>query len=385
MKFNAGRKELLECLKTMIKAVQRTNAVHELRGFLVEADITEGVVCITASNAESAIQRKINAKVERDGGCIIDAKALHSIIGIIGGEIVCFEKAEEGTVTIRSGTCAYTVQALEAKLYPRPPLPLPDSVVKASGLRSMYAKTSSSVIKSDELQPLSGVHVDIKSDGISVVGANQGAVSVASRRMACGGSVSFTLSKQVFSNLAAVAGDGEIEVGISGSHAVFMKKGVLFCAKRLPGEYVDVDTLISSVKPALTVKTECDELKTALLDICGVATVGNDSSYISLKFGEDAIKISTQNAACGGERTVGCVTIDGEPGKRFHYSVGAMRDALKTVDGSLIMQVDERGYLLVFDRENKYMTVPISQHAVKRKAEAIREKRTKHRAEQKAA
>ncbi|MBQ7054492.1 MAG: hypothetical protein IJN97_04655, partial [Oscillospiraceae bacterium] len=207
MKFNAGRKELLECLKTMIKAVQRTNAVHELRGFLVEADITEGVVCITASNAESAIQRKINAKVERDGGCIIDAKALHSIIGIIGGEIVCFEKAEEGTVTIRSGTCAYTVQALEAKLYPRPPLPLPDSVVKASGLRSMYAKTSSSVIKSDELQPLSGVHVDIKSDGISVVGANQGAVSVASRRMACGGSVSFTLSKQVFSNLVAVAGD----------------------------------------------------------------------------------------------------------------------------------------------------------------------------------
>ncbi len=191
--------------------------------------------------------------------------------------------------------------------------------------------------------------------------------------------------EQVFSNLAAVAGDGEIEVGISGSHAVFMKKGVLFCAKRLPGEYVDVDTLISSVKPALTVKTECDELKTALLDICGVATVGNDSSYICLKFGENAIEISTQNANCGGERTVSCVTIDGDAGKSFHYSVSAMRDALKTVDGSLIMQVDERGYLLVFDRENKYMTVPISQHAVKRKAEAIREKRTKHRAEQKVA
>ena len=103
MKFNAVRKELAECLKTMIKTVQRTNAVRELRGFLVEADTTEGVVCITASNAEAAIQRKINAKVECDGGCIIDAKTLHSIIGIVGGELVCFEKTEEGTVTIQSG------------------------------------------------------------------------------------------------------------------------------------------------------------------------------------------------------------------------------------------------------------------------------------------
>ncbi len=385
MEFVANRKILLEHLKSMAKVVPKASTRPELSGFLIEANEDDGYLYLTATNMEASIQRKLKPEVETGGGFVMNAKLLTDILAALGGDEVRFKELKPGQVEIHSGRCTYTMPVLDGESYPRPEMPFPDCTYKIRGLKSLYAATAATVASGDVTEILKGIHIDIAENGVRAVSCSGTCAAIATVPMQTGGKLSFTLPKVNLSYLAAaVANDDELEIGKCGAYIVVMKEGMMFSSRYLAQEYVNVDALLDSVKPAYTAKTEYEEFKTEVTDICDIAAMGKEKSYVKMEFTEHAIKMSTENDVGSSAVTAPCVRIEGGE-HAFYYPANQLKDIFKALDGTMVIQLDKRGYLLAFTRTNKYMITPMTDVAVKRQAEKLKEIKAKGKKPEKAA
>ena len=373
MKFTVNRKIMLENLKTMFKVVPKTSPVQELTGFLVEVNEDDGFVYLTANNLESSIQRKIKPIVETGGTFVMNAKMLIDILTVLGGTDVVFEEVKPGRVTIKAENCVYTMAVMDGRLYQRPEMPFPDNTVKVRGLKQLYSATMSTVPADTEHSSLQGIHIDITENSVKAISCNVQSASVASVEMETGGKLSFTLPKVNYSYLAsAIADDDELEVGQSGAYIVFMKKGMMFSSRCLAHEYVDIEPLFNKIQPIYTAKVEYDGFKDELCNICDVALMGKEKSYIKMDFSEHEIALSTMNDVGSSTTKTKCTRIAGNE-HTFYYQPGKLKNLFKVLDGTMILQLDSRGFMVAFTRNNKFLISPIHENNVEKQKLKIAE------------
>ena len=385
MEFRVNRKILLEHLKSMAMIVPKSSVIPELTGFLIEANEDDGYLYLTATNTEASIQRKLKPEVVSGGNFVINVKLLINVLAALGGDDVGFRESKSGMVEIKSGKCTYNLKVLNGKKYPRPEMPFPDCTYKIRGLKKLYAATATTVANGNVSDILKGIHMDIVENEVRAVSCNGTGIAIATVPMQTGGKLSFTLPKANLSYLAAaVANDDELEIGKCGAYIVVMKEGMMFSSRYLAQEYVNVDALLDSVKPAYTAKTEYEEFKTEVTDICDIAAMGKEKSYVKMEFTEHAIKMSTENDVGSSAVTAPCVRIEGGE-HTFYYPANQLKDIFKALEGTMVIQLDKRGYLLAFTRTNKYMITPMTDLAVKRQAEKLKEIKKKGKKPEKAA
>ena len=375
MKFTVNRKILLEHLKTMVKIVPKESPIKELKGFLIEANEDDGHLYITATNMEVSIQRKLKTDIEVGGSCVIDARLLVNMLSLFKGDDVSFEEIKTGVIKIKSDKCVYKMSVLGSNAYPRPQIPFPDTTVKICDMKQIYGKTYSTIAKENISKTIEGVHFSITPNKFKVESCNLHAVSIVERELDCGGSLDFVLPKQSFMLLAIAADDDDLEVGSVGSAITFMKDGMMLSAKKLNNEYADIDKIISSLNSDYVTKVEFDDLKDKMLNICDISAMGTEKSYINIGFGDDKLTVSTENDVGNSSTELDCVMVDGKSGQSYYYRSTGLKDIFKTIEGTMILQLDSRGYLLVFDRYSKYLITPIATEAVKRQIEKYEERK----------
>lgn len=376
MKFTVNRRVMLEHLKTMIKVVPKNSPTQELKGFLIEANEDDGYLYMTANNLEVAIQRKLKPNVETGGNFVMEAKLLVDILTLLGGDEVTFEEIKPGTIIVKSGSCVYTLRILNGRTYPRPEIPFPDTTVNLSDIKQMYSKTYAAAGGDVTSGVFMGIHFNINPNGFRLESCNARDIAIAENKMTCGGSMDFTLSKQTVSYLSAAAGNEEVEVGTSGPFVIFMKEGMLFSAKRISSEFVDVNKLLNSLEPVYTAALEGEKFKEEILNACDLASMGKETSYIKLEFGENSIDSSTANEVGSGTNYIPCVTVNSTFGLSNYYSASALKNALKTVENRIMLQLDKRGYILLEDECDKFMITPMSNMAVRNQLKKIEERKT---------
>lgn len=375
MKFTVNRKIFLEYLKSIIRIVPKSSPVKELTGFLIEANEDDGYLYVTATDLDTAVQRKLKPVVETGGKFVMKAKPLVDILDVLDGTDVVFKEIKPGVIEIKGGSCEYTMHVLSAGTYPRPELPFPDATVKVTGIKQLYAKTCAVAANEEVSDVLSGIHIEIKPESLRAVSCDSKGIAMSSRESSCGGNLSFTIPKVPLSYLAAAIGnDDELEVGINGPFVTFMKESLFFSTKRLMKEYVNADGILSSFNAIYAAKADFLELKDRITNICNIARMGNETSYIKIRFKENKIEIETQNDVGGGYEECGAVMINGKE-CCFYYPANMLKDIFRTVEGTLIIQVDRRGYLLVFDKFNKYMMTPIREEFAEKQANKLAEKK----------
>lgn len=368
---------MLEHLKTMIRIVPKSNSLQELTGFLIEANENDGYLYMTATNMEASIQRKFKPEVETGGSFVMTAKLLLDILTLLGDDDVLFEETQKGAVVIKSGACTYTVRALDGERYPKPEIPFPNSLVYVSDMRKFYTKTYAATSKDGAAEVLKGIHFEITKDKIRVMGCNMNSIALATKQMNCGGELKFTLTKEMLSYLASAAGDSELEAGICGNSVIFMKEGMLFSAKRLVQEYVDVDMVFNNLKTDYVATVEFDELKEQILNIFDISSMGSEASYIKFDFADDKIEMSTKNDMGNGANAAKVMKIQGDAGKSYYYRSQNLKDMLKTVEGTLVIRLDKNGYLVVMDEFSQFLMMPVPESIALKQLEKYEEKKTK--------
>ena len=380
MRFTVNRKIMLEHLKTMSAMIPKSSTVPELKGFLVEANEDDGYLYLTANCFEAAIQRKLTAGIESGGFFVLDARMLVGILSHLAGDETCFEMESAGSVKITGESCTYTMNVLDGKTFPRPEIPFPDGTVKVSGIKKLYGKTSSATHK-EVTNILSGIHIEITPKGITATGCDSRCIATARLEQDCGGSMDFTIPKATLSYLASAAGDEELEVGRSGTFIIFMKEGMLFSAKKMAKEYVNTGMILDSLKPMYEAKLEFKDFKEQVQYASDISAMGVENSYVRLDFGEEKITISTTNDVGCATYSVGAVRINGDSEHSFYYPAAMLKDIFKTVDGTMILSLDKRGYLLVFNKYDKYLLTPIPATTVEKQFLKYEEHKKKARGE----
>lgn len=376
MRFTVNRKIMLEHLKTMSAMIPKSSTVPELKGFLVEANEDDGYLYLTANCFEAAIQRKLTAGIESGGFFVLDAKMLVGILSHLAGDETHFEMESVGSVKITGESCTYTINVLDGKTFPRPEIPFPDGTVKVSGIKKLYGKTSSATHK-EVTNILSGIHIEITPKGITATGCDSRCIATARLEQDCGGSMDFTIPKATLSYLASAAGDEELEVGRSGTFIIFMKEGMLFSAKKMAKEYVDTGMVLNSLKPIYEAKLEFKDFKEQVQNASDISAMGVENSYVRLDFGEEKITLSTANDVGCATYSVGAVRISGDSEHSYYYPSAMLKDIFKTADGTMILSLDRRGYLLTFNKYDKYLLTPITSGVVEKQILKYEEQKKK--------
>ena len=366
MKFAANRKVLLEYLKSMQKAVPKTSINDALKGFLIEACEDDGYLYLTANNLEVAVQRKFKPSVESGGRFVMDARLIIDILSRLGGSDVTMEMEKAGTIKIKSDNCTYTMQVLDGEKYLKPDIPFPDTTLFISGVKTAYDKTSFVCAKDGVSESLKGIRIEVKPHLMRAICCNKQNIAMTTKDVPSNGEMSFTIPKESFSCLASAAGNDELEVGFCGNNVVFLKEGLLFSARVIDTEYVKVDDLFNNFEQIYLAKAEYEDLKTQVVNACDIAAMGTETSYVSLKFSEDKIMLTTQNDVGKGTNFANVVMIKGSVGHEFYYPANQLKEIFKTVEGTLAISLDKRGYMLVFDRCNKFMLTPVRKDAVEK-------------------
>ena len=375
MRAATNRKIMHEVTKSMLPLVPRRSVVDELRSFLIEANEDDGSITVTANNMESAMQRRFTASVESGGRFVMDARMLVNILAHLEGETVEFAASAQ-TVDITGGTCTFSMNTLACDGFPRTEIPFPGSTMKVSGIRTLYSKTCSAV-DSDAANVLSGIHLEIAPGSIKATGCDKKCIAISRNDQSCGGSMNVTLPRQSLGQLASAAGDDELEVGVCGANVVFMKEGLLFSARCIGAAYVDIGRILNSLSVAYEAKLECKDFMEAVKSTVATASLGTETSYVKLDFGEKRLTLSTQNDMGGGEYSAEAVMIGGDAGRSFYYPAAMLKDLFKTVDGTMIAQLDPRGYLRVFNRSDTFFLTPITAMSVEKQRRKYEESKTK--------
>ena len=248
--------------------------------------------------------------------------------------------------------------------------------MKVSGIRTLYAKTCSAT-DSDTTTVLGGIHLEIAPGSIKATGCDKKCIAISRNDQSCGGSMSVTLPRQSLGQLASAAGDDELEVGICGSNAVFMKEGLLFSARCIGAAYVDIGRILNSLSVAYEAKLECKDFAEAVKSAFATASLGSETSYVKLDFGEKRLTLSTQNDMGSGEYSAEAVMIGGDAGRSFYYPAAMLKDLFKTVNGTIIVQLDPRGYLRVFNQSDTFFLTPITAMSVEKQRQKFEESKTK--------
>ena len=378
MRFKVNRDLMLELLKSMYKVVPRESPMKELTGFLLEANEDDGYLYITATNLEVSVQRKIKVPIESGGKMLMDASFMYEMLQLLGGTEVEFALIKEGVAEVKSGECTYTRSVMNPCAYPKTEIPFPGTMATVSNVASMYTKTRAAVVSSGVPDGMKGIHFDIRSNGFRVISCNLQNRSMGRQMMNCENSVEFTLPKPACMHLATAAGDEEIKVGTTDTHVVFMRDGLIFSARKMAYEYVNVDNILNGLKPVYSMKVEYSDFKPQFESTYAIALMGSKMSYIGLEFADDKITLTTQNNVGKCTNVVDAVKISGEENMSFFYPAGHIKNVFDTVEGTLLIQIDRRGYILIRDKCNRFMMTRVSDEAVKKQREDyISEKKPK--------
>jgi len=358
MKFIAKRAELLALAKKVCKAVPAKSVVEILSGMLIEADADTLEVSLTATNYEVAVQCKLDCCVEEGGGAVIDARLFVQMLSLLGDETVSVQVSSSHLCTLVSGTAVYDVMTRPGREYPKPEIPFPENAFKLSHLCSAAKNTVFATAKDKSKETLEGVHVAIDGDQARFCGCDGRRLMERRQTEKNRGRLNVIVPARAFGTLAGMVKDSDIlELGVIGKTAVFTKEGLLFSAKLITGEYIDVDKIFQDTQLTYAAAVNAKEMAQALDNINIVA--GN-TGPVNMEFSEGEVKLLWQGKAGKSQITLNADIEKNTPPGGFLYAVDLLREAFRHLGGKQVSaRVSPIGAVVVQTEQDRYLQLPM--------------------------
>ena len=141
MKITANRKNLLQAVRTALKAVGNEEVLEELGALLIEAEESPGIISVTGSCIHTQIQCRLRNEHILEGGSVVMSPMVADMLKVLDGETVEIGCAYN-RMEIRSGTAKYNIAALGADKYPKMQIPFPEDFITVKGIHSLIKRTA---------------------------------------------------------------------------------------------------------------------------------------------------------------------------------------------------------------------------------------------------
>jgi DNA polymerase-3 subunit beta len=371
MKFEINRLTMLEAAKNAARVAPVGASVDVLNGILVEGN-DSGEVFLTATNFEVSIQQKVAASVEMSGAMLVNSRMLVKMLTLLSEDFVTFSAKNPNVITVEGGRCNFNIKCLPAKNYPKPIMPFPEETVNLSGICSLSKRTTFAVGKDENKPALQCVNVKLRNNAVHAAACDGFRLMMVKDSAGSPDEHEFLLPGRALQMLASISTDADVfEVAEIRNEIVFTRGDMIFTMKKLPGDYMDVNTVLKGITPEYSAVVEAKQMKEAL----GIMAVGTEGiETVNLSLCADQIVLRRDNDYSEAHTTVLANISKDTPKKGFYYDLGKLVKLFQVVDGKIKMELSTNGSLLVKTRNEVYFQTSIrSPVRVAKQPKAVKE------------
>ncbi|MCI8913983.1 MAG: hypothetical protein HFF38_07635 [Lawsonibacter sp.] len=351
MNITMNRAELLHAVRRAAAVVPNSSPLEVLKGVLLEADVANKALTLTATNLEVTLKQKLDCAAREDDALAIDARLLAGMLEKLPGDTVELRRNPgDNRVIVESGDAKYSVSVWERSSYPKAEIPAVTNLVRASGIPSMARRTVFAADEKNEKPMLKCVHLRFTQDGLRAAGSDGNCVVTAKGDDKSTGDFSVLIPAPSLGRLAQMCEDkDEFRVGTTGKKVVFVREGFLFSARLIEADYLDTDFLTSSLKNQFTVLTDVAELRKCLDSVSCVEPDGK----VKLSF--EGMKLSFQCAGVHGNASdaITVAPLTGTPQGEYWYLTRRLSSCLRSLSGTATLGVAAGG-MLTLNTENAF-------------------------------
>lgn len=366
MRAVLNRAEFLSAAKRGANIAPHDSALAVLKGLLLEVD-PKGVLTMTATNLEVALEQKISCKATDDDTVVLDARLAVAMLDRLSGDTVEVER-EPGKpqVHFHSGDAEYLVPIWEGKSYPRMEIPFPEDTVKVSGIPSMAKRTVFAAAEDDSKPLLKCVNLRFTKERLRAAVGNGSCIITAAGDEKSTGDISLLIPALSLEKLSRLCGEkDEFRVGTTGKSIVFLKENFVFSARLLEGDYIDTDKLIGSVRNQFLVLTSVSELRTMAETAGCVAQDGK----LCLRFEDERLIFHCSSEQGTVSAPLEVIPLMGMPHGEYWYVSQQLIACLKSLSGTVKLGIAQSGMLTLEADDAYYLQTALRPPAAARKEE----------------
>lgn len=361
MRITANRINILNAVKTALKAVGNRNDLPELNGLLFEADANSGTITVTGTDTHTQIQCRLRNEHVLESGSMILKPIVSDMFRLLPGETVEVGVDFNNLLEIKSGQSKYSVPFLNSAKFPRVQTPFPDDFICIKGINSIIKRTiiaTDSKNKEAHKQSMQFVKLSF-ANGQTTAEATNGQIAALVQTPHCSdGKLDLILHENALSILASIVSPNEeLYVGIAGNYAVFMKEDMFFSSQLYKGDYFEGSKLVNYIKPMYRATMDAK----VLYDLVGnVSTIFNsgDDTCINLCIANNKVAMRTQTATGSSHAEIPATETIPTDTNGFNYQAKWLIDCLRQTSGPLTLSLDPRGFMLIEANQSKYCVGP---------------------------
>ncbi len=361
MRITANRINLLNAVKTALKAAGSRNDLPELNGLLFEADANSGIITVTGTDIHTQIQCRLRNEHVLESGSIILKPIVLDMFRLLPGETVEVGIGFNNLLEIKSGQSKYCVPFLNSAKFPRVQIPFPDDFICIKGINSIIKRTiiaTDSKNKEAHKQSMQFVKLSFANGQTTAEATNGQIAALVQTPHGSDGKLDLILHENALSILASIVSPNEeLYVGIAGNYAVFMKEDMFFSSQLYKGDYFEGSKLVNYIKPMYRATMDAK----ALYDLAGnVATIFNsgDDTCINLCIANNKVAMRTQTAMGASHAEIPATETIPTDVNGFNYQAKWLLDCLRQTSGPLTLSLDPRGFMLIEANQSKYCVGP---------------------------
>jgi DNA polymerase-3 subunit beta len=330
LRITCGKDELVQGLGVVGRAVSTRTSVQILSGILLEASGDE--LRLAATDMELSLRASVPARVEGDGAIVLPGRTLVDIARLLPGDEVTIEhRSSESVVHVTSGSASYTLHTFNPEDFPR----LPDlSTIQTFAVdRESLLETIGRVARAasrDESRPvLTGVLVQFSAGKLVMAATDSYRLAIKETDLAGSApDLEAIVPSRALQELARIAGDDEIAVGVHENQVLFVTGGVWLTTRRIDGQFPNVRQLLpESFEYELTLP------RTELLDVVRRASVMiQRATPLQLRFAEGELTVIARTHDVGESRESMPVAFVGDA-LDIGFNADFLRDGIESIEG----------------------------------------------------
>lgn len=298
MKVRIDRDELLKVLQKVhgTASASRQNTLPVLAGVLISAG-TDGMVFAT-TDLEMFIQGKVDAIIEKEGSCVVNARKLFEIVKELDTDTVEVHTATEKLV-LKSGRSRFNLQMLPVEDFPS--LPLPEGVkfdeVPGGVIVDMIEKTCFSVSHDTMRYNINGFYIENNGSRTRLVTTDGHRLSIVEKDFSISRSGVLLPYRGMMELKKLLQSAESISVGITGDRAVFRCDEYLVVFRLLEGTFPEYRGIIPSDNNTVLVTDR--ELLLSALKRVSVLSSHDRIRGVRFELSEKKLRLSVSNQEMG--------------------------------------------------------------------------------------
>ena len=251
MKFVCNTAMLSAACQSVQRAVSTKTSIPAIEGIFIKALGSE--LILTGYDLELGITTSVEARVEENGGIILNAKVLCEILRKLPGENVTLEADDRQIAAIRSGEVEYSLIGIAPEEFPELPsvsggFPI---VLNQEVLREMIRQTIFSVAVNENKIVHTGIKFEIDQNEIKLIAVDGFRLAVRKETIDYSGDpITFIVPGKTLSDVVKLFSgeeDAVVSIGVGKRHILFEIENYTVVSRLLDGEFLNYKSAIPSL------------------------------------------------------------------------------------------------------------------------------------------